>query len=159
MRQKEHLPTVFERYARDVLARENCLRHQWATSPGKSRLIIPRANESGFTVEAQAEMYGLYASAEGWHSAAWELTSQQEALEDLCSQFLGFIRTLLSPDAWLEVRYAGQTPYKWTMTYGVEGRMESESTGLLLFNYFGERSTRILQNEHLPARYNIKRVI
>jgi hypothetical protein len=159
MKQKEHLPVAFERYARDVLARENRLRHEWATSPDKTRLIIPRANETGFTVEAQAETYGLYAFAEGWHSAAWELTSQKETSEDLCSQFLGFIRTLLSPDAWLEVRYAGHTPYKWTMTYGVEGSVEAESTGLLFFNYFGRRSVKVLQNEHLPARYGIKRVI
>src|SRR5918995_5298045 len=101
MTQKKHLPAVFERYVRDVLARQNCLRHEWATSPGKSRLIIPKANETGFTVEAQAETYGLYASAEGWHRAAWELTSQKETSEDLCSQFLGFIRPLLSSDAWL----------------------------------------------------------
>ncbi len=129
------------------------------TSPDKSRLIIPGANDDGFTVEAQAESYGLYVSAEGWHSGAWEITSREETVETLCSQFLGFIRTLLSPDAWLEVRYAGHTPYKWTMTYGVEGSVESESTCLLFFNYFGRRSVKVLQNEHLPARYGIKRVI
>jgi hypothetical protein len=158
MTQKEHLPVVFERHARDVLASENGLRHEWLTSPDKTRLIIPRANDTGFTVEAQAETYGLYAFAEGWHSGAWELASRKETFEYLCSQFLGFIRTLLSPDAWLEVRYAGHSPYKWTMTYGVEGGVESESTGSLFFNYFGRRSARVLQNKHLPARYGIKRV-
>jgi hypothetical protein len=159
MTQKEHLPAVFESHARDVLAQENRLQHEWQTSPDKSTLIIPRANETGFTIEARAETYGLYASAEGWHSGAWEFTSRSESSEKLCSEFLGFIRTLLSRDAWLEVRYAGRTPYKWIITYEVEGGTESESMGLLLFNYLGRRSTRILQNEHLPPRYGIRRVI
>ncbi len=159
MTQKEQLPAVFERYARNVLSQESGLRHEWATSPDKSRLVIPRANETGFTVEVQAQTYGLYAFAEGWHSSAWELTSRKETYENLCTQFLGFVRTLLSRDAWLEVRYAGRTPYRWTMTYGVEGGAESESTGLLFFNYFGRRSARVLQNDHLPARYGVKRVI
>ncbi len=155
MTQKEHLPAVFERCAREVLLREAGLRHDWVIGGDTSKLVIPKADEAGFTVEAQAETYGLYASAEGWHSGAWEPTSRKETLEELCSEFLGFVRTLVSSDAELEVRYAGGTPYKWTMTYGVEGGAESESTGLLFFNYFGRRSTRVLRNQHLPPRYGI----
>ncbi len=159
MTQDKTLPLKFERYARDILARDPGLRHEWSTSPDKRQLIIPKANDTGFTVKACAEVYGLYVSADGWHSGAWELASRKETIETLCSQFLGFIRTLLSPDAWLEVRFAGDSPYKWTMNYAVEGGVESESTGLLVFNYLRKRSVRVLQNEHLPARYDTKRVI
>jgi hypothetical protein len=74
----------------------------------------------------------------------WELVS---------SDFLGFIRTLMSAAAFLEIRYAGGSPYKWTMNYAVEGGTESKVTGHLLFNYFGRRSTVVLQNHHLPPRY------
>lgn len=149
---QERLPVVFEKCAREWLARNQALPHEWSIGPKKCRLIIPRADETGFTVEIEAETYGLHASADRWRSGAWEPVSRDETLEDLCSQFLDFVRTLLRADAWLEMRYSGRSPCQWMMTYRLEHGTKSHSTGSLFFNYFGERSKKVLQNHHLPAR-------
>ena len=144
----ESIPDTFARRANDVLSREPSVVYRW-DRPG--RLVFPKQCEGGFEVAAEAETYGLYAFAEGWHSGAWDTPGLTPDM--LVVEFLGFLRTLLSSDAHLDIHYAGRTHAKWVMHYRVEQGWETDTTGMLFFNYFGKRRVVSLQNTVLPPRY------
>ena len=146
------IPQTFERLANEALSKERGLIHRWeGSSLRRRRLVLPRQCEDGFEVAAVAETYGLYAFAEGWHSGAWDTPGLTP--ESLVVDFLGFLRTLLSPDARLDVHYAGRTRSKWIMHYRDESGWQADTTGVLIFNYFGKRTVVTLQNTVLPPRY------
>ena len=146
-----NLPLAFEQHASEILASHPELRTKWeATKTGGRRLTIYKQDESGFDVVVDAETYGLYPYAGDWHGSAWDLNGN---CEELCKGFMGFIRSLLCDDSRLKVSYAGSWPYKFVLTYPIEGGFESSETGLFFFDYFGKRTTRIFQNRHLPPRY------
>jgi hypothetical protein len=146
-----NLPMVFEQYASEILARHPEVRAKWeVTKTGGRRLMIYKQDESGFDVIVDAETHGLYPYADEWHGPAWDLNGN---CEELCQEFMGFIRSLLCEDSRLEVSYAGSRPYKFVLTFPTEGGFESSETGLFFFDYFGKRSARIFQNRHLPPRY------
>jgi hypothetical protein len=155
------IPEEFERQARAVLANHPDLHVRWAEiSKGRGReLFIPKQDSSGFDVRVQAEEYGLYPFADDWHGAPWELSAADsrpvsKRVRELCSEFLGFVRTMLSVDATLHVHYAGRRPYRWVLSFETELGRESEEFGLLFYNYFGKRRLEPRQNRHLPSRYN-----
>ena len=149
----ETLPERFERAARRMLADEP-VQHHWAPcGPRRRRLVLPVQSAGGFEIAIEAEQYGLYAFAgDGWHSPAWDVTPVSGP-DEVVGQCLGFVRTLLSTDAELEVRSAGGSPYRWTLRYKTESGPDTWTTGLLVFNYAGTRTTETFQNRVLPARY------
>ena len=121
------IPEVFERHARAILAAHPELKPRWsASSNGDGReLFIPKRDSSGFDVTVRAETYGLYPLAGGWHGAPWEPARDDPRpldpqVDELCVQFLGFIRTLLSVDAILKVHYSRRRPYRWVLEYETE---------------------------------------
>lgn len=126
---------------------------RWENLQGgdKKRLTIFKQRDTGFDVVVECETYGLYPFAGDWHGPAWE--PMNERLDELCDEFMGFVRTLLCMDSKLQVMKAGGKPYKWSLTYRTEDGVETQTTGLFLFNYFGPRSKQVLQNDHLPLRY------
>ena len=153
------LPAIFREYTLPILSENPTLNASWA---GKT-LTIPRQNASGFDVIVEAETYGLYPFVRildfrsVWHGVPWEpgpAFPNPDYLE-LCEQFMGFVRSLLCEESKLEVHIAGTTPYKWTLKYPTEHGIESETMGVLFFNYFGKRSTKSYQNRHLPVRYAV----
>lgn len=151
----EHLPTIFEKYAKEVLAESAGIESVWEIRDGgdKRILTIKKENTSGFDVVVECETYGLYPFAGGWHGPAWELFSRDETFLDLSAQFMGFIRSLLCEDSKLEVRYTGEKPYKWILTYPLEEGTEFVETGLIFYNYLGKRSSKVFQNKQLSRRY------
>lgn len=151
----EHLPTIFESYAKEVLSSIPEINSEWEIKDNgdKKKLTIKRINSTGFDVVAECETYGLYPFAGEWHGPAWELFSGSETYFDLCKQFMGFIRSLLCEDSKLEVRYSSEKPYKWLLTYTTEDGIETQETGLMFYNYFGKKSCKVFQNVHLPRRY------
>jgi hypothetical protein len=155
------IPEVFEERARAVLADHSQLNPSWsAISEGEGReLVIPKQEDSGFDVVVWAETYGLHVFADDWHSGPWEPVPSDprpltEQVFQLCDEFLGFVRTLLSEDASLAVHYARGRPFRWVLTYETESGPESETCALIIFNYFGSRSVRTFRNRHLPRRYD-----
>ena len=157
MKRADALPDVFERMARHALAGESSLVYRWdLITPTKRALVFPKQCVSGFEVRAEAETYGLYAFAEGWHSPAWDVNTPGWSLEDMASEFLGFLRTLLSPDASLQVHLAGGHPHTWVLNYMTEQGLQSEKTGLLLFRFWGAREIVTRQNTMLPSRYQLR---
>ena len=151
----EHLPTIFEKYAKETLASSPEIEAKWEIrdSGDKKILTIKKQHSLGFDVVVECETYGLYPYAGEWHGPAWELGSSDETFLDLCEQFMGFIRSLLCEDSKLEVRYAGSKPYKWILTYPTEEGAEFLETGLFFYNYFGNKSSKVFQNRHLSRRY------
>ncbi|MFB3897695.1 MAG: hypothetical protein ACE14V_15490 [bacterium] len=149
-----NLPKIFENCAKSILEKYPNIQTKWDDNGTKrSRLTIYKQDENGFDIIVEAETYGLYPFAGGWHGAPWEIGPTDTTPEKLCEQFMGFIRSLLCTDAMLEVKYASGFSYKWILTYPTEQGIESEVTGLLFYNYFGKRTNRIFQNQHLPPRY------
>jgi hypothetical protein len=148
------LADIFFELARAGLAGYPQLAHEWTSGPrGKRTLRIPKADSSGFDVTIECEPNGLYLQAGDWHGAPWDANTPGFSDTQVAEQCMGFVRTLLSSDASLTVRYAGGRPYKWLLRYPTEGAPVLEEMGLLFYNYFGRRETREFRNRHLPPRY------
>ena len=71
----EHLPTIFEKYAKEALAASPEIDAKWVIRDGgdKKILTIKKQNSLGFDVVVECETYGLYPYAGEWHGPAWEL--------------------------------------------------------------------------------------
>lgn len=108
---------------------------------------------AGFAIRVECETYGIFFYADGWHGAPFEVNPATPTQEAVVEESLGFLRTLLSPDSSLEVHYASGRPFKWVLSYAVEGGIEREEMGLFFYRYLGARTKRTYQNQHLPARY------
>jgi hypothetical protein len=149
------LPEAFFVLASARLGGRAPVAHRWSgpESDGKRVLEVPAAAESGFSVRVECETYGLYVYAEGWHGSPFECGPVTATPEETAENCLGFVRTLLCADSSLEVSYAGAKPYRWVLKYATDNGAEQEEMGLLVYNYFGSRSKRVLQNNHLPPRH------
>ncbi|MDP1817281.1 MAG: hypothetical protein Q8K92_22685 [Leadbetterella sp.] len=66
-------------------------------------MIIPKKSISGFDVGVTVQTYGMYPWAGAWHGAALE-PMKEWLEEEVCSDFFGFLRTILSPDARLRYK-------------------------------------------------------
>ena len=148
------LPEVFWQQANARFAGHPTLRHEWSGPDGKGKrvLFVPKSNDNGFDVRIECEAFGLYPYADGWHGAPWDVNTPNTTLEAICDDCLGFLRSVVSPEAVLTVKYAGTKPYRWTLSYPWGEARTNDETGLLFFNYLARRQTRMLQNHHLPAR-------
>jgi len=149
------LSDTFFRVASARLAEYPNLKHQW-TGPGKDGkrvLRIPKADDYGFDVAIECESYGLYPFADGWHGAPWDAPHNAKTTNDeVCEDCLGFVRSVLCPDATLTVWYTSGKPYKWILNYPWTNKRANDETGSLFFNYFGRREKRMFQNRHLSSR-------
>ncbi len=56
-------------------------------------------------------------------------------------------------DSKLEVHSRSGKPHRWILRYQTDTGMETDEVELLLYNYLGARSCRVLQNQHLPSRH------
>jgi hypothetical protein len=147
------LPDTFFEMAQRVIAGYPALAHQWISEPsGKRTLKFPAASATGFDVAIEAEAYGLYPYAGDWHGAPWDYDTPRMTFAEIAEDCLGFVRSLLCSDSSLQVFYSNGRPYRWVLTYPLEGRRVSDRTGLLVFNYFGRRNVRTFQNQQLPPR-------
>jgi hypothetical protein len=147
------LPDTFFEAAQRVISSHPTLAHEWTSEPsGKRTLKFPASIPSGFDVVIQAETYGLYPYAGDWHGAPWDANTPKMSLAEICEDCLGFVRSLLCADSLLKVCYSNERPYRWVLSYLFGGRQVHDRTGLIVFNYFGRRSTRTFQNEYLPPR-------
>jgi hypothetical protein len=150
------LPDTFFEMAQQVIDRHPTLVHAWISGPsGKRTLTFPAASPEGFNVTIQCETYGLYPSAGSWHGAPWDVNTSGMTISEICEDCLGFVRSALCTDSSLEVWYSNKRPFRWVLSYPLEGRLVSDRVGLLVFNYLGRRSVRRFQNSHLPPRESV----
>jgi hypothetical protein len=156
MHSGESLPATFERLVNEIISAEPDLVYRWdAVADTRRRLVFPKQCENGFEVIAEAEPYGLYAFAEGWHSAAWDANTPGFRSEQVTASFVSFLRTLLSADARLEVHYAAPSPTKWVMRYvGEHGEQADTISAVhnLFSTHRGASSVVTLRNSVLTSR-------
>ena len=149
------LPDTFFRMALARLEEYPHLKHRWSgpEKGGRRILQIPKADEDGFDVTIECETYGLYPFADGWHGAPWDAPRNSKTTnEEVCEDCLGFVRSVLCPDATLTVWYTSGKAYRWILSYPWGNTRSNDETGSLFFNYFGHRERRVFQNRHLPPR-------
>lgn len=127
------------------------LHHEWSIDADEDHcwLTIPKLNEAGFDVLAEVWPDEITVFGEGAHV---HLLSSQ-GIEDAVGQATGLIRDLLSAGMReIEFRSNGRA-YRWALEVQTSAGWKLEhETWLFFWNYFGRRSTRILQNHHLPIR-------
>ncbi len=151
------LPEIFLEVARPILARHPALSHALIIHEKRPRveLIIHKQDENGFDVGIISELHGIYPWAGGWHGSPWDATTPHAEgnMRQTCENCLGFIRTLLSPDARLRVESKGNQPCHWTVEL-FDGRawQAQEASRLVIFNFLGKLSETIQQNRHFPSR-------
>ena len=68
----------------------------------RSELRIAAGSTEGFEIGANCETYGLFPLAGPWQGAPWE---RYVSVADVCDNYFGLVRALLSPDARLRVMY------------------------------------------------------
>lgn len=147
-----NLSQTFVKIARDLLSYHPEIIHDWQISNERNcSLRIPKTSENGFDVNVDVSTHDITVFTEGAHRHFDFAHGQNE--EDLVREVLGLVRDLLSPHMRLRILLAGKQSYRWHMeVYQNDKWQTEETTGLLLWNYFGRRSEKILQNELLPGR-------
>lgn len=108
--------------------------------------IIPKQGVDGFETQLECMDYGVYPSAEGWHGGCWDVTVWKS--QDLGPSLKEFAFSILQ-DAVLVVSFSNGKPYKWVLSHTFEGERFNDETGLLFYNWFGQRSTK----EYTNAKY------
>jgi len=151
------LTEIFLDVVKPVLTRHPRLSHALILNEKHPNveLIIHKQSESGFDVGIFCEAHGIYPWAGKWRGASWDATTPHAEgnMQQTCENCLGFIRTLLSPDARLLVKSKGGQPCQWILQLfdGKEWRAQEESR-LVIYNYFGTLKEEIFQNKHFRSR-------
>jgi hypothetical protein len=139
------------RQAREVLARQPDLPHRWEQHGNDQELTFFASESTGFDVTVCFTPESVIVFARGAHRH-FELIDGKD-VESIAAEALGMVRDLLSPDMRVREYRASGSPYRWDIEiYTPDGWKTTESTGLILWNYFGRRSQQVFQNQILPGR-------
>jgi len=118
----------------------------------KITLAIPKASEHGFDVGATIETYGIYPLAGAWHGAPWEPMNDWP-VEQVCKDFFGLVRMLMSEDAQLRYTYRhGKLRKVSVYLRNKNGWQLFEEVGFFVLP-FGCRREEVHQNNHMSSRY------
>jgi hypothetical protein len=144
------LAEEFKRQAEAVLAAYPDVPRQWSVEGDAIRLTLPPLDRDGFSIEIVGGVDYLNLFAGGAHEV---FDLRTDSAPEVAARVLGCVRDLLSPDMQLRELAAGGRPYRWIIeARAAEGWHPEIETGLLFFNYFGERTERIYQNRQLSGR-------
>lgn len=148
---------IFLDVVKPVLNRHPRLSHALSINETQPRidLVIHKQDDQGFDVGVMCESHGVYPWAGNWRGALWDATTphSESNLRQSCENCLGFIRTLLSPDARLRVKSKGGQPCQWIVELfdGKDWHAQEESS-LVIYNYFGSLTEETFQNKHFRSR-------
>jgi hypothetical protein len=146
------LTSVFISICEPLLKEPNIPPHNFAIAKDNESAFVefPARNRSGFDVDIAVNDGGIILSGgELWHR---HLKLEMVA-RPLVEEVFGHARTLLCPDARLIEKYSNNNVYKATIEeFDGENWISGDSVTLYFWNYFGQRTKKILINEHLPAR-------
>ena len=157
----KQLTDIFLDVVKPILARHPNLSHALLINEKRPRaeLIIHKQDETGFDVGVVCEAHGVYPWAGNWRGSAWDVTTPHAEgnLQMTCENCLGFVRTLLSPDARLRVQHKGGQPCHWIVElFDGETWRAQEETSFVIYNFFGKLAETIQQNRHFPSRRKAK---
>ena len=99
--------------------------------------------ETGFNFQLECFDYGIYPYAGNWHSGCWDVTVCES--NELTKSLKEFVNSLMN-NALLEIYFSNGNSYKWKMHYEFEGELVSDETGLIFYNWFGQKSVKSLSN-------------
>ena len=139
-----------------ILRDHPSITHQWEQRGSALELRIPAISAKGFDVDLVADSDGITLTAGGFHA---HFDAPGDAAQEVRAAF-GLVRDLLSEGMRLRELRAGNLPYRWILEVASpEGWAQDHETGLLLWNFFGRRSERIYQNNHLPPRFPERSIV
>jgi len=152
---EQSLLNEFEKLAKTLLTDKDIILRR---NESNLTLHIPKQAETGFDIGATVEGYGIYPVADAWHGVPWE-PMKGWTVEEVCKDFFGLVRMLLSEDAQLRCVYRHGKLKK-------AGIYLREKTNWRLFEEvgffvlpFGSEREEIYQNQRMVPRYpfvNIK---
>ncbi|MBI3879582.1 MAG: hypothetical protein HY301_05900 [Verrucomicrobia bacterium] len=148
---------IFLEVVKPILARHPALSHALVINEKRPRveLIIHKQDERGFDVGVVCEKHGIYPWADNWRSSPWDMATPHSPmhLQQTCENVMGFVRTLLCPDARLRVQEKAGKPCHWILELkdGDDWKPQDD-TSIVLFNFLGKITESIRQNRHFPAR-------
>jgi hypothetical protein len=132
---------AFRSAVNDALCDAPAVRYQWIN---EREVRFEASSADGFDLSLVCEAYGVYAYSGGWHGAPWDVTIFSPS--ELYVAIREFVRSVLSESSCLEVRYANNRPYRWSLHRRVGEEDTRDVTGKLFFNWFGRRSSRLFRN-------------
>ncbi len=145
---------IFEAYAQKTVLMHPELRASFDIDKARNRitLFIPKRNEDGFDISAVCETWGVYPVAGLYNDVAWEPMGEWTR-EDVCRDLFGFFRMLLSKDGCLRITYRrNKINIVDVELHLLDGWCPACSIRKFVFP-LGEITCKVLQNDHLPARY------
>lgn len=144
---------AFEQTARKYLASNQALAGLWwLERKGRhTDLSIASSPPGGFEVGAKCETYGLYPWAGQWRGAPWEPV--KTSVEQLCEEYFGFVRALLSPDARLRLIYRRRHLQGAIVELRTSDGWRPFEKMRELVLPFGKKREALLQNRHLSSRF------
>jgi hypothetical protein len=112
---------------------------------------VDAVSANGFGIGAKCETYGLYPWAGEWQGVPWEPVDW--SVDQLCNEYFGLVRMLLSRDARLRLRYRRNHLQAAVVELRTAGSWEQfEQEGRLVLP-LGVAHDTIMQNDHLPPRF------
>jgi len=145
------LEVTFRQEAQKCIDSENGLEHIWDQCEIGSTccLRFPPKDLNGFEVEVHVDSNGIVVFGQGSHIHFDEDGDPNMKVKNA----LALVRDMLSKNMKIVEYWAGKSPYKWKLQLfdGTKWQTEDHMC-LFVFNYFGRRSKKILQNTQLPPR-------
>jgi len=120
-------------------------------SPQGVELTIPACDENGFSLFIELIDEEVVFHCEQFH----EHFHNDEGLssKDFVDHLFGIIYDYLTSKVRLTVVHSNNKPYRWTVELEENGDwVEQQTMSLILYNFFGKKSTRHYQNTQLPIR-------
>ncbi len=143
---KEH-QILFKRLVAESLESYQHIRYEWENDENNAlSLRILKQNEDGFDVSIYLDNNEITLYTVGGHHEHYSF-EESESPEQHIKNILGLVRDLLSNKTRIILKLAGSKVYK-VITQAWNGKqwLDEDTSGVLFFNYFGQRSEKILQN-------------
>jgi hypothetical protein len=112
---------------------------------------IGAASTGGFDLGAKCETYGLYPWAGGWRGTPWEPADW--TVDQLCEEYFGLVRMLLSRDARLRLKYRHNRLQAAAVELRTSDGWQVFEKERRLVLPVGAAREVLLQNDHLPPRF------
>ena len=137
--------------AKEVLCDHPHISHTWSIDDDEDHCIldIPKKSDAGFDITVEVFPDQIVISADGPH---YHLNNYQSVDETVMAA-LGLVRDMLSNGMRVIEYTRNGKPFKWELQSFQNGRwVNEETTGMLSFNFWGKKGSRIFQNDVLPNR-------
>ncbi len=142
----------FYEYAERLAVSSPAVNHRW--SEDRLTISFPKMTERGFDVEVAYDPISKVLQIQtdrGYHNHIH--TEKFENFQAALVCVFGLVCDLLSRNMRIEETRANGKPRRWKLQANINGKWVTESsTGLLIWNIFGSKSTAEYSNDALPPR-------